>query len=82
MCELERHVRWGISALILSLRRAAFSKMYAAICHMPTVNVSYEFTYVSVALIFWCFFPQELYDIVAKESAGVGVSHVAFTYSQ
>ena len=81
MCELERHVRWGISALTLSLRRGSVFKDVRS--RMPTTSVSYyEFTYVSVALIFWCFFfPQELYGIVAKESAGVGVSHVAFKYS-
>ena len=48
---------------------------------MPTTDVSYyEFIYVSVALIFGDFFPQKLYDIVAEESAEVGVSHVAFMY--
>ena len=48
--------------------------------YMPTTDVSYyEFTYVSVALI-GDFFPQKLYNIVAEESAEVGVSHVAFMY--
>ena len=31
-------------------------------------------------LFFGDFFPQDLYNIIAEESSGVGVSHVAFMY--
>ena len=68
LCELEReHVRWGISALRISLRRGhVFRDVH---CQMPTTSVSYyEFTYVSVALVlfFGDFFPQDLYSIITS----------------